>query len=98
MMKGGTEFHFVSAGIQAALDRARAAAAGRDIRLGGGMSTIRQYLRAGLIDDLHLALQPVLLGSGEHLLHGIDLHTLGYECTKSVAGERATHLFLHKRR
>lgn len=97
MMAGGTEFHFVTEGIQTALDRARAAAAGRDIRLGGGVSTIRQYLRAGLIDDLHLALQPVLMGSGEHLLHGIDLHALGYECAKPVAGERATHLFVRKR-
>jgi dihydrofolate reductase len=74
-----------------------AAADGRDVRLGGGVATIRQYLRAGLIDDLHLALQPVLLGTGEHLLHGIDMHALGYECEKCIAGERATHLFLRRR-
>ncbi|MBV8343342.1 MAG: dihydrofolate reductase family protein, partial [Gammaproteobacteria bacterium] len=95
-MAGGTEFHFVTAGIEAALDAARAAARGRDVRLGGGVSTVRQYLRAGLIDDLHLAVRPVLLGSGEHLFGGIDAHTLGYECWKSVAGERATHVFLRR--
>jgi dihydrofolate reductase len=67
------------------------------VRLGGGVSTLRQYLRAGLIDELHLALGPVLLGSGEHLFSGLDLHALGYECAKTVAGERATHVFLRKR-
>src|SRR5438105_5382701 len=72
-MKGGTEFRFVTEGIRAALEQARAAAGGRDVRLGGGVSTIRQYLRAGLIDELHLALRPVLLGCGEHLLNGIDM-------------------------
>ena len=96
-MAGGTQFHFVTEGIQAALQQARAAAGGRDVRLGGGAATIRQYLRAGLIDDLHLALSPVLLGTGEHLFHGIDLHALGYACEKCIAGERATHLFLRKR-
>jgi dihydrofolate reductase len=96
-MAGGTQFHFVTEGIQAALQQARAAAGGRDVRLGGGAATIRQYLRAGLIDDLHLALSPVLLGTGEHLLHDIDLHALGYACEKCIAGERATHLFLRKR-
>ena len=95
-MAGGTEFHFVTTGIHAALEQARAAAGGRDVRVGGGVSTIRQYLQAGLIDELHLALRPVLLGSGEHLLHDLDLHALGYECTKSIAGERATHLFLRR--
>jgi dihydrofolate reductase len=95
-MAGGTEFHFVTDGIHAALDQARAAAGGRDIRVGGGVSTIQQYLRARLIDELHLAMRPVLLGSGEHLLSGIDLRALGYECAKSVAGERATHVFLRK--
>lgn len=95
-MAGGTEFHFVSDGIHAALAQAVAAADGRDIRLGGGASTIRQYLLSGLIDELHLAIRPVLLGSGEHLLHDIDLCDLGYECVKSVAGERATHVFLRK--
>jgi dihydrofolate reductase len=95
-MKGGTEFYFVTEGIHAALEQATAAAGGRDVRLGGGVSTVRQYLRAGLIDELHLAMRPVLLGSGEHLLHDIDLLNLGYECVKSVAGERATHVFLRR--
>lgn len=96
-MAGGTEFHFVTGGIQAALEQARAAAGGRDVRLGGGVSAVRQYLRAGLIDELHLALRPVLLGSGEHLLEGIDMPALGYECVQCLAGERATHVFLRKR-
>jgi dihydrofolate reductase len=96
-MKGDTEFRFVTEGIQAALEKARAAAGGRDVRLGGGVSTIRHYLRARLIDELHLAIRPVLLGSGEHLLNGLDLRSLGYECTKYLAGERATHVYLHKR-
>jgi dihydrofolate reductase len=96
-MGGGTVFHFVTEGIHAALEQATAAASGRDVRLGGGVATIRQYLRAGLIDELHLAVRPVLLGSGEHLLHGIDARALGYECAQSVAGERATHVFLRKR-
>src|SRR5215813_5901482 len=95
-MAGGTEFRFITDGIHAALEQASAAAGGRDVRVGGGVSTVRQYLQAGLIDELHLAMRPVLLGSGEHLLHGIDLRALGYECTKSVAGERATHLFLRR--
>ena len=96
-MTGGTEFRFVTEGIHASLEQAVAAAGGRDVRLGGGVSTIRQYLRARLIDELHLALRPVLLGSGEHLLGGIDLRALGYECTDHVAGERATHVFLRRR-
>jgi dihydrofolate reductase len=95
-MAGGTEFHFVTTGIHAALEQARAAAGGRDVRVGGGVSTVRQYLQAGLLDELHLAMRPILLGSGEHLLHDIDLRTLGYECTKSVAGERANHVFLRR--
>jgi len=95
-MAGGTEFRFVTEGIHAALEQAKAAAGGRDIRLGGGVSTIRQYLRAGLIDELHLAIRPVLLGAGEHLLNGIDLRALGYDCVRSVAGERATHVFLRR--
>ena len=96
-MKGGTEFRFVADGIHAALEQARAAAGRGDVRLGGGVATIRQYLQAGLIDELHLAISPVLLGSGEHLLHGIDTRALGYECAKTVAGERATHVFLRQR-
>ena len=96
-MKGGTEFRFVTEGIQVALEQAKAAAGDRDVRLGGGVATVRQYLRAGLIDELHLALRPVLLGSGESLLGGLNLRALGYEIAKSVAGERATHLFIRKR-
>jgi dihydrofolate reductase len=96
-MMGGTEFHFVTDGIHAALEQANAAAGGRNVRLGGGVSTIRQYLRAALIDELHLVISPVLLGSGEHLLHDIDTRALGYECKKYVAGERAAHVFLRKR-
>ena len=96
-MKGGTEFRFVTDGIHAALEQARAAAGGRDIRLGGGVSTIRQYLRAGLIDELHLAIRPVLLGAGEPLLQGIDVRSLGYDVVEHVAGERAMHVFLRKR-
>jgi dihydrofolate reductase len=96
-MAGGTEFRFVTGGIQEALDQATAAAGGLDVRLGGGVSTIRQYLQARLIDQLHLVLRPVLLGTGEHLLGGIDTRALGYECSESVAGERATHVTLRKR-
>jgi dihydrofolate reductase len=96
-MAGGTEFRFVTEGIHAALEQAMAAAGGRDVRVGGGASTIRQYLRAGLIDELHLAISPVLLGSGEPLLQDIDMHALGYECAKYVAGERAAHVLLRKR-
>lgn len=96
-MKGGTEFRFVTAGIAAALEQARAAAGERDIRIGGGVSTIRQYLRAGLIDELHLAVRPVLLGAGEALWAGMDLPALGYEAVKNVAGDRATHVYLRKR-
>lgn len=96
-MAGGTEFRFVTEGIHAALEQARAAAAGRDVRLGGGVATIRQYLRAGLIDELHLALRPVLLGSGEQLFKDLDLRALGYECASQLAGERATHVFLRRR-
>lgn len=96
-MKGGTEFHFVTDGIHAALERARAAAGGRDVRVGGGAATIRQYLRAGLIDELHLAIRPVLLGAGEKFWDGLDLRALGYEVEKHVAGERAMHVFLRKK-
>lgn len=96
-MAGGTEFHFVTEGIHAALALATAAANGRDVRLGGGVSTVRQYLRAGLVDEMHLAIRPVCLGTGESLWDGLDMHALGYDCTDCVAGERATHLFLRKR-
>jgi dihydrofolate reductase len=96
-MAGGTTFHFVTDGIEAAWQRARDAAGGRDVRLGGGVSSIRRFMGAGLVDELHLALSPVLLGRGEHLLRDIDLPALGYECARQVAGERATHVFLRKR-
>jgi dihydrofolate reductase len=96
-MKGGTEFRFVTEGIHAALEQATSAAQGRDVRLGGGVSTVRQYLRAHLVDELHLAVRPVVLGSGENLFDGIDMRALGYECVKCVAGERATHVFLGRR-
>ena len=97
-MAGGTEFRFVTEGIEAALAQARAAAGGQDARVGGGGATMRPYLHAGLIDELHLALRPVLLGAGEHLLGGIDLRSLGCECVKQVPGERATHVFLRRRK
>jgi len=96
VMEGGTTFHFVTDGIHAALNRAREAAGGKDIRLGGGVSTVRQYLREGLIDELHLAIAPVLLGSGEHLLGGLDLAKLGYTCTQHVGSPKATHVVLVK--
>jgi dihydrofolate reductase len=96
-MQGGTVFHFVADGIHAALARATEAANGRDIRLGGGVATIRQYLSASLIDEIHLAISPVLLGSGEHLLAGIDAAKLGYQCSEHVAGVNATHVVLTRR-
>ncbi len=97
-MKGGTEFRFVTDGIHSALHQAKEAARGKDVRLGGGVATIRQYLSAGLIDELHLVLSPVLLGRGEHLLGGIDTRALGYECVRHVPGSRAAaHVFLRKR-
>jgi dihydrofolate reductase len=93
-MKGGTTFHFVTGGIHEALERAKEAAGDRDIRVGGGVSTIRQYLQARLIDDLHLVVRPVLIGEGEELFHGLDMRALGYRVTKHVAGERAMHVFI----
>jgi dihydrofolate reductase len=91
-MEGGTVFHFVTEGIEAALDQARAAARGKDVRIGGGAATIRQYLRAGLLDEIHLAISPVLLGQGEPLLEGIDLPALGYKVKEHVSTEAAMHL------
>jgi len=96
VMKGGTTFHFVTEGIHAALERARAAAGGLDVRVGGGMASIRQYLQARLLDHLHLALAPVLLGQGEPLLIGLDLPALGYRCARVEAGERATHVVIER--
>src|SRR5262249_53081023 len=97
-MNGGTTFHFVTDGIHAALQRAADAANGQDIRLGGGVATIRQYLRAGLVDEMHLAISPVLLGNGEHLLAGISANELGYECSGHVPTSRATHIVLTRRK
>jgi len=96
VMNGGTTFHFVTGGIHEALERATEAAGGLDVRLGGGVATIRQYLQAGLVDHLHLAISPVILGSGESLLAGIDLLKLGYKCTKQVTSPAALHVVLTK--
>ena len=93
-MEGGTTFHFVTGGIREALDRARDAAAGMDVRIGGGPNTIQQYLRQGLIDDLHIAIAPVLLGTGERLFEGVDMRALGYECVEFVTSVKATHVVL----
>ena len=96
-MEGGTTFHFVTDGIDAALARAKAVAGGKDVRIGGGVATVRQYLRAGLVDEMHLAISPVLLGAGESLLEGIDLKALGFERTRYATTEKAMHLVLTKR-
>lgn len=93
-MEGGTIFHFVTGGIESALRQARTAAGGRGVRVGGGVQTIRAYLEARLIDELHLAVSPVLLGSGESLFAGIDLPLLGYRCVRHVPGTRAVHVVL----
>jgi dihydrofolate reductase len=95
-MKGGTTFHFVTDGIESALAQAKAAANGRDVRIGGGVATIRAYLRARLIDDLHLVVRPVLLGEGEPLFDGLDLRALGYEAAEAITGERATHVLVRR--
>jgi dihydrofolate reductase len=95
-MEGGTTFHFVTGGIHEALDRAREAAAGLDVRIGGGAATLRQYLREGLVDEMHFAIAPVLLGRGEPLFEGLDLRALGYECVEFVASEKATHVVLRR--
>ena len=96
-MEGGTTFHFVTGGIEEALQRAREAAGDRDIRIGGGVETIRQYLKARLIDEMHLAVAPVILGKGEHLFHGLDLNALGYALVERVVTEHATHLSFGRR-
>ena len=95
-MKGGTTFHFVTDGIHAALKRAREAAGGLDVRIGGGAATVRQYLQAGLVDELHFAVAPVILGSGESPFAGIDLVKLGYKCTEHVTTAAAMHVVLRK--
>ncbi|CAN5159121.1 dihydrofolate reductase family protein [soil metagenome] len=94
VMEGGTNFYFVTEGIEAALAQAKAAAGDLDVKIGGGTSTVRQYLLAGAIDELHLAISPVMLGQGEALFAGIDLPGLGYRVTETVATELATHLVL----
>ncbi|HEY0702113.1 MAG TPA: dihydrofolate reductase family protein [Candidatus Acidoferrales bacterium] len=95
-MQGGTTFYFVTEGIQAALARALEAAKGQDVRIGGGAATIREYLKAGLIDEMHLAVAPAVLGEGEALLAGIDLAKLGYKCTEHAATDLAMHVVLTK--
>ena len=95
-MAGGTTFNFVTEGIQAAAERALAAAKGKDVRVGGGVATIQQLLRAGMIDELHLAFSPVLLGSGEAFFANVDMLKLGYKCVERVATEKATHVVLRK--
>ncbi|WP_029190482.1 dihydrofolate reductase family protein [Verrucomicrobium spinosum] len=95
-MEGGTTFHFVTDGIHAALARAKAAAGDKDVRIGGGAATIRQYLEAGLVDEMHLAIAPVALGHGESLLAGIDLRQLGYKCSEHVNSESAMHVVFSK--
>lgn len=96
VMRGGTTFHFVTDGVHSALEQAQAAAGDRDVRIGGGAATIRQYLAAGLIDGMHLAVRPVVLGQGEPLLAGLDLRELGYQVDKMIPGERAVHMFIKK--
>ncbi|MGX5841442.1 dihydrofolate reductase family protein [Mesorhizobium sp. ArgA1] len=95
-MEGGTVFHFVTDGIHSALEQAKAAAGGKDVRVGGGVSTIRQYLQEKLIDEMHLAISPVLLGKGENLFAGLDMLKLGYQCTEQVATELATHVTIKR--
>ncbi|NIC06579.1 dihydrofolate reductase family protein [Billgrantia bachuensis] len=97
-MAGGTTFYFFTQGIHEALKRAREVAGGQDVRLGGGVATIQQFLQAQLVDELHLAITPVLLGAGERLFSGIDMRALGYRCVERVASEKATHVVLQRRR
>jgi dihydrofolate reductase len=98
VMEGGTTFHFVTEGIATALALAREAAKGKDVRIGGGVDVVQQYLRQRLIDEMHVAISPVLLGSGERLFEGIDLPALGYACTEHMASPLATHLILTRQR
>lgn len=95
-MEGGTTFYFVTDGLEAALQKAKEAAKGKDVRIGGGVSVIRQYLAAGLIDEMHLAVSPVLLGEGEHLFAGINLPKFGFAPVRTVQGENATHVLISK--
>jgi dihydrofolate reductase len=91
-MEGGTTFYFVTDGIFSALERAKEAANGRDIRIGGGVETVRQYLRGGLIDEMHIAMAPIFLGAGENLFSGIDMCSLGYQCVEHASSPKATHM------
>jgi dihydrofolate reductase len=93
-MEGGTTFHFITGGIGEALDQAREAAGGKDVRIGGGPNTIQQYLREGLIDEMHIAVVPVLLGKGERLFEGVDMRALGYGCVEYKASDNVTHVVL----
>jgi dihydrofolate reductase len=95
-MEGGTTFHFVTGGIHEALDRAREAADGKDIRIGGGASVIRQYLQESLIDELHIAISPIFLGRGEPLFEDVDLPALGYACVEFQASDKATHVVIRR--
>lgn len=96
-MDGGTDFHFVNDGIESALQQAFAAAQGKDVRLGGGATLIRQYLRAGLVDELHLVMTNKLLGAGERLFEGTDNVARDYECVETVGSETVTHVRLVKK-
>lgn len=98
VMEGGTTFYFVTDGAESALERAKDAAKGKDVRVGGGVSVVRQYLKAGQIDEMHLAMSPVLLGEGENLFAGMDLAKLGYAPVKMAAGENATHVVIERKR
>lgn len=95
-MKGGTTFYFVTEGIEKALELAKKNANGKDVRLGGGVNTVRQYLKARLVDEMHIAINPTLLGSGENLFKDINLPELGYKCTELVTSEKATHIVFKK--
>ena len=96
-MEGGTTFHFITGGIESALEEAKKAANDKDIRIGGGASTIRQFLQAGYIDEMHLAISPIFLGSGEHLFSGIDISALGFDQVQKINGEKATHIIVTKK-
>lgn len=96
VMEGGTTFHFVTEGIETALGQARAVAGGKDIKIGGGVSTVRHYLQEGLVDEIHFAIAPVLLGQGESMFRGIDMHALGFKVVEQAATELATHIVLSR--
>lgn len=96
VMEGGTTFHFITGGIEEALEKAKAAAGDKDVKIGGGVSTVRQYLQAGLIDEMHFAISPVVLGKGEAMFEGIDLPALGFSVKSHEMTELATHVVLSK--